>query len=133
MSIKVNKQAENWQKNSLPTLIESDLSVALSIDNRTWAMKFSGPENIGKIHDTGALGVVIQNSGNNNVRCLSVFDHFECRIGVALLKETFDSIRVNFELDYVVVVPVIALDKEEDSDETPKISQSQEVTHFDVI
>lgn len=133
MSIKVNKQAENWQKNSLPTLIESDSNVALSIDNRTWAMKFAGPENLGRVHDTGALGVVIQNTGNNNVRCLSVLDHFECRIGLALLKETFDSIRVNFELDYVVVVPVIALDKEEDLDEVPENLQIQEVNHFDVI
>ena len=133
MSIKVNKQAENWQKNSLPTLIESDSNVALSIDNRTWAMKFSGPENLGRVHDTGALGVVIQNTGNNNVRCLSVLDHFECRIGLALLKETFDSIRVNFELDYVVVVPVIALDKEEDLDEVPENLQIQEMNHFDVI
>jgi len=131
--VTLNNQAENWQAKSLPKLIDHDSNVALSIENRTWAMKFSEPENIGKIHDTGALGVVIQNSGNYNVRCISVFDHFECRIGLALLKETFDSIRVNFELDYVVVVPFIPSGKEEDSDEAPENSQSHEVTHFDVV
>ena len=72
---------------------------------------FSRLENVGKIHFMESMGFTIQNSGNYNVRCICVIDHFECRIGLALMKETLDSIRVNF--DNIVVMPFIELEDEQ--------------------
>jgi len=130
---KSKKQTENWQSKSLPNLSEHDSNVALSHENRSWAMNFSKLENIGKIHNMASLGFIIQNSGDYKVRCISVVDHFECRIGLALLKETFDSIRVNFELDHLVVMPFIELEKEQNSEISLGKSQSQDSIYFDVV
>ena len=46
----VNKQTEHWGAKSLPKLSDYDTNVALSHENRIWAMNFSKLENIGKIH-----------------------------------------------------------------------------------
>jgi len=108
----VNKYTEHWDAKSLPKLTDYDTNVALSHENRTWAMNFSKLENIGKIQFMKGMGITIQNTGNYNVRCICVDDHFECRIGLALVKETLHSIGVNFDLENMVVMPFTEPEKE---------------------
>ena len=130
---KMKKQAEGWQINTLPKLIDNDIKTALTHENRTWAMNFSNPENIGKVYNMDTLGFTIQNSGYFNVRCISVIDHFECRIGLALMKETFDSIRVNFDLKNLIVMPFIKPDKNPQIADEKQTSNIQESIYFDVV
>ena len=126
-------QAENWKIDSLPKLTDYDTNVALSHENRIWAMNFSKLENIGKIHFMESMGFTIQNSGNYNVRCICVVDHFECRIGLALMKETLHSIRVNFDLENLIVVPFIEPDKNQETADEKQTSNPQEHLYFDVV
>ena len=126
-------QADNWDTDSLPKLTDHDTNVALSHENRAWAMNFSKLENIGKIHFMEGMGFTIQNSGNYNVRCICVVDHFECRIGLALMKETLDSIRVNFDLDNLVVMPFVVPEKEQQLEEEIQITLPQKDIYFDVV
>jgi hypothetical protein len=79
------------------------------------------------------MGFTIQNSGNYNVRCICVVDHFECRIGLALMKETLDSIRVNFDLDNLVVMPFVVPEKEQQLEEESQITLPQKDIYFDVV
>ena len=129
----VNKQTEHWGAKSLPKLSDHDTNVALSHDNRTWAMNFSKLENIGKIHFMEGMGFTIQNSGNYNVRCICVVDHFECRIGLALMKETLHSIRVNFDLENMIVMPFIESDENQEITDGRQTSNPQERIYFDVV
>tara|TARA_X000001036_G_scaffold352384_1_gene333548 strand:- start:223 stop:630 length:408 start_codon:yes stop_codon:yes gene_type:complete len=129
----VNKQTEHWGAKSLPKLSDYDTNVALSHENRTWAMNFSKLENIGKIHFMEGMGFTIQNSGNYNVRCICVVDHFECRIGLALMKETLHSIRVNFDLENMIVMPFIKPDENQETADEKQTSNPQEHIYFDVV
>ena len=79
------------------------------------------------------MGFTIQNSGNYNVRCICVVDHFECRIGLALMKETLHSIRVNFDLENLIVVPFIEPDKNQETADEKQTSNPQEHIYFDVV
>ena len=126
-------QAENWKIDSLPKLTDYDTNVALSHENRIWAMNFSKLENIGKIHFMESMGFTIQNSGNYNVRCICVVDHFECRIGLALMKETLHSIRVNFDLENMVVMPFIEPEENQETADEKQTSNPQEHIYFDVV
>ena len=126
-------QAENWKIDSLPKLTDYDTNVALSHENRIWAMNFSRLENVGKIHFMESMGFTIQNSGNYNIRCICVIDHFECRIGLALMKETLDSIRVNLDLDNIVVMPFIEPEDEQIIVDQNQIPDPKANTYFDVV
>jgi len=129
----VNKYTEHWDAKSLPKLTDYDTNVALSHENRTWAMNFSKLENIGKIQFMKGMGITIQNTGNYNVRCICVDDHFECRIGLALVKETLHSIGVNFDLENMVVMPFTEPEKEQQIVDENQISKPQENIFFDVV
>jgi len=129
----VNKYTEHWNAKSLPKLTDYDTNVALSHENRTWAMNFSKLENIGKIQFMKGMGITIQNTGNYNVRCICVDDHFECRIGLALVKETLHSIGVNFDLENMVVMPFTEPEKEQQIVDENQTSKPQENIFFDVV
>jgi len=129
----VNKYTEHWDAKSLPKLTDYDTNVALSHENRTWAMNFSKLENIGKIQFMKGMGITIQNTGNYNVRCICVDDHFECRIGLALVKETLHSIGVNFDLENMVVMPFTEPEKEQQIVDENQTSKPQENIFFDVV
>ena len=97
-----------WYDSDLPTLTESDTERSLSYHCKSWAFNFIDPSNLGKYIHLEDLGVSVQNVGDYRARCIWAIDHFESRIALAMLKNTFESINVTFELgEYTVVVPYI--------------------------
>ena len=87
-------------------LIEFDRTDSLSHSKRLWALDFVNPANLGSLKPMTEQGLLLQNSGDNSVRCIYAVDHFEVKILLAMLVSTFNSIGVTVELgDYTVIVP----------------------------
>ena len=73
-------QADNWDADSLPKLTDHDTNVALSHENRAWAMNFSKLENIGKIHFMEGMGFTIQNYLLAFCKCFIVLLQYYCTL-----------------------------------------------------
>ena len=95
-----------WTVKDLPDLIEFDRTDSLSHSKRLWALDFVNPANLGSLKPMTEQGLLLQNSGDNSVRCIYAVDHFEVKILLAMLVSTFNSIGVTVDLgDYTVIVP----------------------------
>jgi len=93
-----------WTVKSLPTLSDADEKLSLDFEARQWALNFANPADKGVITQMSGLGIFIQNVGSYRVRCILAFDHFETRIGLAMVRNTFESVGIDFELGEVTVI-----------------------------
>tara|TARA_S200000501_G_scaffold316689_1_gene309734 strand:+ start:892 stop:1305 length:414 start_codon:yes stop_codon:yes gene_type:complete len=95
---------ETWTVKSLPTLSDADRKLSLDFENRQWALNFANPANVGKINTMTSQGIILQNVGSYSVRCIFAFDHFDTRIGLAMVRNTFVSVGIDFEVGEVTVI-----------------------------
>jgi len=112
-----NKLSEKESKNNkvenlkleiedLPELNEEEIKHSTSHRNKQWAMPFIDPSNFGNLEYTGQ-GSVLQNAGDNVVRCVHVYDTPFAKKVLAMLNATFESIGAHLELGrFTIVVPV---------------------------
>ena len=101
-----------WFDEDLPALIESDLRRSLGWACRMWALDFANPAKIGRYSSMEEYGLLLQNAGNYQVRCLLAADMADARIGLAMFKSSFNAVGVELQIgDYTVVAPFEAVEE----------------------
>ena len=121
-----------WYDEDLPTLVESYLKRSLGWACRMWALDFANPAKIGNYTWMGEYGLLLQNAGNYQVRCLLAADMADARIGLAMFKSSFNAVGVELQIgDYTVVAPFEADEDTEseqfDTSETKDVPTGVEV------
>ena len=121
-----------WYDEDLPTLVESDLKRSLGWACRMWALDFANPAKIGNYSWMEEYGLLLQNAGNYQVRCLLAADMADARIGLAMFKSSFNAVGVELQIgDYTVVAPFEADEETEseqvDTSETKDVPTGVEV------
>ena len=77
-----------------------------------WALDFANPAKIGRYSWMGEYGLLLQNAGNYQVRCLLAADMADARIGLAMFKSSFNAVGVELQIgDYTVVAPFEAVEE----------------------
>ena len=122
-----------WYDEDLPTLVESDLKRSLGWACRMWALDFANPAKIGNYTWMGEYGLLLQNAGNYQVRCLLAADMADARIGLAMFKSSFNAVGVELQIgDYTVVAPFEA-DEETESEQVDTNSEPTTENGMEVV
>ncbi len=59
---------------TLPDLSEEEMKVAVSHENKLFALDLLNPDNLGFFSWIKGLGLALQNVGENKLRCICLFD-----------------------------------------------------------
>jgi len=106
----------------LPELEKDEFDYAVSHSSLSWVHMFMDTYRNGQTNMVSDIGVHLQRVNENTARCISVVDHPHCFVGLSMMKVSFETANLKFEISpyTTLVVPYIPEDDRcEDTEDVP--------------
>ena len=102
---------------TLPDLSEKEMKVAVSHENKLFALDLLNPDNLGFFSWISGLGIALQNVGENKLRCICMFDDPPVYLNLALIHASVSAVGGELEFgDFTVRKEWVPKDESEDSE-----------------
>ena len=103
---------------TLPDLSEEEMKVAVSHENKLFALDLLNPDNLGFFSWINGLGVALQNVGKDTLRCMCIYDDPPAYRHLALINASVSAVGGVLEYgDFTVRKQLVPRDEEEEPEE----------------